>query len=253
MYIDILTIFPGMFPGPLGESILKRAQEKGLITLRVHDIRAFARDKHHMVDDYPFGGGPGMVMKPEPVFEAVEYVLSLPPEGVKARVVLMTPQGRTFRQDVAVELAREERLVIVCGHYEGVDERIREALIDDEISIGDYVLTGGELAAMVVIDATARMIPGVLKEEESAIQESFYSGILDHPHYTRPREYRGMAVPEVLLSGNHAEIAKWRRRQALIRTFERRPDLLESAPLSAEDLMFVEELKRKKLEHQGVT
>ena len=220
MRIDILTLFPEMFTGPLSESMVKRARERGLVDVRIHNIRDFAHDKHRTADDRPFGGGPGMVLKPEPVFECVEAVVS---EGTP--LIYMTPQGRPFTQAKAAELAAHENFAILCGHYEGVDERVLEALVTEEISIGDYVLTGGELPAMVVVDAVARLVPGVLGDEESARQESFTGGLLDCPHYTRPETFRGMTVPGVLLSGNHAEIARWRREQAEKRTRERRPDL----------------------------
>ncbi len=242
MRIDVITIFPGMFAGPLSESIVARARERGLVEIHVHDLRDYARDKHRTTDDYPFGGGSGMVMKPEPVFAAVESVIGL--AGGPCRVILMTPQGRTFTQDEARRLAREARIVLVCGHYEGVDERIRLALVTDEISIGDYVLTGGELPAMVVIDAVTRLIPGVL-DEESTAAESFASGLLDYPQYTRPREFRGMRVPDVLVSGDHEKVRVWRRKQALARTLERRPDLLRRAELSSEDRRLLDEIERE--------
>lgn len=224
MKFDILTIFPGMFRGPLEESILKRAQEKRLVEIAVHDLRKWTRDKHNTTDDRPFGGGPGMLMKPEPIFEAVE---DLKRDAPGARVVLLTPQGRKFNQEVAHELAQQKHLVLVCGHYEGVDERVRTALVDDEISIGDYVLTNGALAAIVVVDAVARLVPGVLGHADSAKDESFTSGGLEYPQYTRPAEFRGMKVPEVLVSGDHAAIARWRAEQSRQRTRERRPDLLK--------------------------
>ena len=222
MKIDIITLFPGMFRGPLEESILGRAVERGLLEIGVHNLRDFATGKHRVVDDYSFGGGPGMVLKPEPIFAAVE---SLRREG--SRVVLMTPQGRVFRQDIAEELAKLGHLVLLCGHYEGMDERVREHLVDDELSIGDYILTGGELAAMVVVDVVARLIPGVLGAEESAQEESFATGLLEYPQYTRPARFRDWEVPQVLLSGDHAQVARWRREQALLRTLRRRPELLK--------------------------
>ncbi|MBI2913528.1 MAG: tRNA (guanosine(37)-N1)-methyltransferase TrmD [Chloroflexi bacterium] len=221
MRIDILTLFPGMFRGPFEESILKRAIDRGILQIHIHDIRAFATTRHQVVDDYPYGGGAGMVMKPEPIFAAVESV-----RRESSRVVLITPQGRPFRQPVAQELSKVEHMVLLCGHYEGVDERVREHLVDDELSLGDFVLTGGELAAMVVCDAVARLLPGVLGAEESAVEESFAEDLLEYPHYTRPPEFRGWSVPEVLLSGDHARIARWRRQQSLLRTLRRRPDLL---------------------------
>jgi tRNA (guanine37-N1)-methyltransferase len=221
MEIDVLTLFPEMFAGVLGESILKIAQEKGLVSIRVVNIRDFTSDKHHVVDDRPFGGGPGMVMKPEPVFAAVEGVEAQ--SATPATRVLLTPQGETLTQGLARELLTRPRLLLICGRYEGFDERIRLGLRPREISIGDYVLTGGEVPAMVVIDAVVRLIPGVLGKEESTVEESFSNGLLEYPHYTRPREFRGMEVPEVLLSGDHEAIRKWRREQAEKRTQERRP------------------------------
>jgi tRNA (guanine37-N1)-methyltransferase len=221
MKIDVLTLFPAMFAGPLDESIVKRARETGLLDLKVHNLRDYTHDRHKTVDDKPFGGGPGMLLKPEPIFEAVD---SLARE--KTRVILLTPGGRTFDQAIARELTQYEHLLLVCGSYEGFDERVREHLADDGLSIGDYVLTNGALPAMVVIDAVTRLLPGVLGDDESARDESFSHGWLEYPHYTRPADFRGMKVPEVLLSGNHAEIAKWRVEQAKKRTKERRPDLL---------------------------
>jgi tRNA (guanine37-N1)-methyltransferase len=233
MRIDILTIFPGMFRGPFEESIVKRAAESGLVQIFLHDIRDYASDKHRTVDDYPYGGGPGMVMKPEPLFAAVEDVQGQAPE--RGPIVLLTPQGRLFDQEVAVELARHDRLILICGHYEGVDARVHEHLATDEISIGDYVLSGGELAAMVVVDAVVRQIPGALGSPLSSADDSFAEGLLEHPQYTRPADFRGMSVPEVLLSGNHGEIARWRRQQSLLRTAKRRPDLIARAELTEEE------------------
>jgi tRNA (guanine37-N1)-methyltransferase len=233
MRIDILTIFPGMFRGPFEESIVKRAVEKGIVQIFLHDIREYASDKHRTVDDYPFGGGQGMLMKPEPLFAAVEDVQGQAAE--RGPIVLLTPQGRLFDQKVAVELARHDRLVLICGHYEGVDARVHEHLATDEISIGDYVLSGGELAAMVVVDAVVRQIPGVLGSPLSSADDSFAGGLLEYPQYTRPADFRGMNVPEVLLSGNHGEIALWRRQQSLLRTARRRPDLLIHADLTKEE------------------
>jgi tRNA (guanine37-N1)-methyltransferase len=233
MRIDILTIFPAMFSGPFEESIVKRAVEKGLVQIFLHDIRDYASDKHRTVDDYPFGGGQGMLMKPEPLFAAVEDVQGQAPE--RGPIVLLTPQGRLFDQEIAVELARQDRLITICGHYEGVDARVHENLATDEISIGDYVLSGGELPAMVVVDAVVRQIPGALGSPLSSADDSFAQGLLEHPQYTRPAEFRGMSVPEVLLSGNHGEIARWRRQQSLLRTAQHRPDLLASAELTEEE------------------
>lgn len=237
MRIDVLTLFPEMFT-PLEMSIVGRARQRGLVDIRLTDIRHFAKDKHRTVDDSPYGGGPGMVMKPEPLFDAVDAVRSS-----KEHVILLDPQGSTFDQARAWQLAEKEHIVLLCGHYEGVDERVR-TLADEELSIGDYVLTGGELAALVVIDAVVRLLPGVLGEAESARQDSFEGYVLDHPQYTRPESFRGMDVPAVLLSGHHEEIRKWRRRQALWRTLQRRPDLLAKAALSDEDRRMLAELER---------
>ena len=222
MKIDVLTLFPGMFPGPLDESIIKRACESGRLRLGIRDLRDYTHDRHRKVDDRPFGGGPGMLMKPEPLFEAVEAL-----RGEKTRVILTSPAGRPFRQEIAQELAGEEHLLLVCGSYEGFDERVRECLADDELSIGDYVLTNGALPAMVIIDSVTRLLPCVLGDDESSVDESFSDGLLEYPQYTRPAEFRGMSVPEVLLSGDHAAIERWRREQARMRTGQRRPDLLE--------------------------
>jgi tRNA (guanine37-N1)-methyltransferase len=221
MHIDVLTLFPKMFDSPFSESIVKRAVERGLVNICIHDLRDYTHDAHRTVDDYSYGGGPGMVMKPEPLFEAVEAIGS-----GSAWVVLLTPQGRLLCHEVAQELSLKERLLLICGHYEGVDERVREHLVDDEVSIGDYVLSGGELPAMVLVDAVARIVPGVLGSEESKDEESHAQGMLEYPQYTRPQVYRGWEVPSVLLSGNHAEIAEWRREQSRERTQKRRPDLL---------------------------
>ena len=219
--IDVLTLFPEMFAGPLDVSIVRRARTTGLLELQIHNLRDFTHDRHQTVDDRPFGGGPGMVLKPEPIFEAVEKLAD-----AQTRVILTAPTGRPFTQAIARELAGYAHLLFICGSYEGVDERVREGLVHDELSIGDYVLTNGGLAAMVVIDAVTRLLPGALGDEESAQQESFSQGLLEYPHYTRPAEFRGMKVPEVLLSGHHAEIEKWRAEQAKARTKTRRPDLL---------------------------
>lgn len=239
MRIDVLTIFPGMFTGPLEESIIKRAREKGILNINLVDIRAFSRDKHRAVDDYPFGGGPGMVMCPEPIFLAAEACMA--ESNTTPEIVLLTPQGQQFNQQLAGELATREHLILICGHYEGVDERVREVLVNREISIGDYVLTGGEIPAMVVIDAITRLLPGVLGASEGAREESFAWGLLEYPQYTRPRSFRGLEVPAVLLSGNHEEIRIWRRRQALKRTWQRRPDLLQLAELTPEDRRLLSE------------
>jgi tRNA (guanine37-N1)-methyltransferase len=233
MRIDILTLFPEMFAGPFDASIVARAKESGALTIAIHNPRDYTEDKHHIVDDYAYGGGPGMVMKPEPLFDSVEAVRAMvEPSG---RVVLLTPQGRLLNHGVVAELAAEERLIIICGHYEGVDERVREFLADDEISIGDFVLSGGEPAAIVLVDAVARHQPGVLGSELSLEEESHAQGLLEYPQYTRPAVFREYAVPEILLSGHHAEIAKWRRRQSIIRTARRRPDLLDGAALTLDE------------------
>ena len=233
MRIHIFTLFPEMFQGPLDHSILGRATANGLLNLSLHNIRDHADDAHHTVDDYPYGGGPGMVMKPEPLFTAVESVLGGTSPGFP--VVLLTPQGKQFTQAEAQRLAAESTVALICGHYQGVDERIRRHLATEELSIGDYVLTGGELAAMVVVDAVARLLPGVLGSAEAAPADSYATGLLQHPHYTRPAQFRGWSVPEILLSGNHEQIARWRREQSLRHTRERRPDLLQSAPLSEDE------------------
>ena len=222
MKIDVLTLFPAMFAGPLDESIVKRARAARLLDLKIHNLRDWTHDRHKTVDDRPFGGGPGMLLKVEPLFEAVESL-----QREKTRVILLSPSGRKFDQSIARELAQQDDLLLVCGSYEGFDERVREALADDELSIGDYVLTNGALPAMVVIDAVVRLLPGVLGEDESSQDESFSAGLLEYPQYTRPAEFRGMKVPEVLLSGNHAGIEKWRREQAKSRTEKQRPDLLK--------------------------
>jgi len=231
MQIDVFTLFPAMFLGPLQESILKRAQERGTLAIYLHQIRDYAFDRHQMTDDLPYGGGQGMVMRPEPIFRAVQSLIGVAPTPI----VLLSPQGRQFTQAIARDLAREPRLALICGHYEGIDERVREHLVTDELSIGDYVLTGGELAAMVVIDAVARFIPGVLGADEGAEDDSYASGLLEGPQYTRPATFGPWEVPTILKSGNHAAVARWQRRMALKRTLERRPDLLQQAPLSNED------------------
>ncbi|NKQ37214.1 MAG: tRNA (guanosine(37)-N1)-methyltransferase TrmD [Chloroflexi bacterium] len=256
MRIDILTLFPGMFPGYLNESILKRAQEAGLVEFHLHNIRNYAAGKHRVTDEPPFGGGGGMILKPEPIFRAVEAIISQSPisnssaerleigelEIEKPPIILLTPQGRPFTQTVAQELAQQERLILICGRYEGVDERVRQHLVTDEISIGDYVLTGGELAALVVVDAVTRLLPGVLGAEGAAETDSFADGLLEGPHYTKPADFRGWQVPDVVRSGHAANLARWRREGALRRTWERRPDLLETAVLSEEDKRFLQSL-----------
>ncbi|MBI2857304.1 MAG: tRNA (guanosine(37)-N1)-methyltransferase TrmD [Chloroflexi bacterium] len=239
MLVDIITIFPQMFQGPFAESLIKRAVDKGLVRINIHNLRDFTHDRHRTVDDSPYGGGPGMVMKPGPIFEAVETIKG---EGA-ADVILLTPAGDRFTQQIARDLAVKGRLTFICGHYEGVDERVREGLITRELSIGDYVMTGGELAAMVVVDAVVRLIPGVLGSAESLTEESFSSGLLEYPQYTRPEAFRGQRVPEVLLSGNHEEVARWRRDQAIRRTFLKRPDLLEKTHLTEQERRLVAGLR----------
>ncbi len=242
MKIDIITIFPQILQGPFSESIIRRAVEQSLVDINLVDLRIFAEGKHRQVDDTPYGGGCGMVFKPEPLFTAVERLQKITGE-TPARVVLLTPQGRVFNQTVARELAREEHLILICGRYEGVDERVRDTLVDDEISIGDYILTGGELAAAVITDAVVRLTPGLLPDE-SVEEESFSASLLEYPQYTRPPEYRGLSVPDVLLSGDHGEIARWRRRQSLLRTCKRRPDLLRKAELSREDREYLDKFRQ---------
>jgi len=255
MHFDILTLFPTMFHGPLEESILKRAQESGRVSIALHNIRDYATDKHHVTDDAPYGGGGGMVMKPEPIFAAVEAILPPPgpPQqsggerggGAGVPIILLTPQGRLFTQAVAVELSRHRHILLICGRYEGVDERVRQHLATDEISIGDYVLTGGELAALVIVDAVTRLLPGVLGDPAATFEDSHARGLLEGPQYTRPPVFRGWEVPEVLRSGNHAAVAHWRREQALRRTFERRPDLLGRADLTPQDREFLARLSER--------
>ena len=233
MRVDVLTLFPEMLQGVFGASILGKAQEKGIVQLNAVNFRDYANNKHNTVDDYPYGGGGGMVLKAEPIFSAVE---DIPPhEEAKPRVILMCPQGEPFKQSKAEELAKEKHLIFICGHYEGYDERIREHLVTDELSIGDYVLTGGELPAMVVIDSVVRLLPGVLGNESSAVTDSFSTGLLEYPHYTRPVTFRGWDVPEVLMSGHHARIDSWRREQSLLRTLARRPELLEQMELTSKE------------------
>ncbi|MDD4985497.1 MAG: tRNA (guanosine(37)-N1)-methyltransferase TrmD [Dehalococcoidales bacterium] len=247
MRIDILTLFPGMFQGPFSESIFQRAVDKKLVTVNIHNIRDYTHDKHRTVDDYAYGGGIGMVIKAEPVFEAVESIKSeIYPDSDgsgELPVILLTPQGRLFHQKIAEELSGHSHLILICGHYEGIDERIREHLVTEEISIGDYVLSGGELAAMVVTDTVVRLLPGVLGSEDSARDDSHSTGLLEYPQYTRPEIYRDWPVPQVLLSGNHGQIARWRRQQAILRTLERRPDLLDKANLRVEERALVEKMK----------
>lgn len=243
MKFDIITIFPEIFNAYLNESIIKRAIKKKIIEAKVHNLRDFTADRHRTVDDYPYGGGPGMVMKPEPFFNAIE---SIKADGVKSRTIMLSPQGKVFNQDMALSMSKEnQNLILICGRYEAVDERVRENLVDEEISIGDYILTGGELPALVIIDTIARLIPGVLGDERSKEEESFTWGILDYSQYTRPPEFRGLRVPDVLLSGNHKEISRWRRREALKRTMLRRTDLIEKVSLTDEDYKLLSEIKEE--------
>jgi len=247
MRIDIFTLFPQMFQSPLTSGLCQRAIDRGMVNVNVHNIRDYTHDRHRTADDYPYGGGAGMVLKPEPVFEAVETMKQdLYPEEERPAlpIILLTPQGRPFSQQLAVELSRYSHLFLICGHYEGVDERIRQHLATDEISIGDYVLSGGELAAMVIVDTVVRLIPGVLGSEDSPLDDSHMTGLLEYPQYTRPPEFRGWSVPEVLLSGNHAQIAEWRHEQAIIRTLKRRPDLLDKAKLCSKEEQLIERLKK---------
>ena len=251
MQFEVFTLLPEVFPSYLETSILKRASERGLIKVNIHNIRDYTHDKHHVTDDTPYGGGGGMVMKPEPVFEAIEKVLDInplptpPTVGDSIPIILLTPQGRVFNQSIAKELSSHPRIALICGRYEGIDERIRQHLVTDEISIGDYVLTGGEIPALILIDAIARLLPDVLGDPTGAEDDSHAMGLLEYPHYTRPPEFRGNKVPDVLLSGDHAKIDKWRREQALERTFRKRPDMLEKAELSESDKKFIEKLKEK--------
>lgn len=241
MRCDVLTLFPDIIQAYLDESIVKRAQAKNLLDVTIHNIRDFESGKHKSVDDYPYGGGAGMVIKPEPLFKAID---SLKGDGEARRIVLLSPRGRTFNQALAEELSTEKRrIVFICGRYEGIDERVRISLVDEEISIGDYIMTGGELAALVIIDATARLIPGALGDERSAEEESFSWGLLDYPHYTRPRVFRGIGVPDVLLSGNHKAICRWRRKEALRKTLQVRPDLIDKVQLTREDREIISEIE----------
>ncbi|MBF2597296.1 tRNA (guanosine(37)-N1)-methyltransferase TrmD [Listeria welshimeri] len=240
MKIDILSIFPDMFSGVTGNSIIKKAIENERVEVEVTDFREYAEGKHHIVDDYPYGGGAGMLLKAQPIFDAVQAVKEKQPE-TKPRVILMDPAGKRFDQKTAEEFAEEEHLVFICGHYEGYDERIREHLVTDEVSIGDYILTGGEIGAMIVMDSVIRLLPGVLGNKDSAVTDSFSTGLLEHPHYTRPADFRGMKVPDILLSGNHAWIEEWRDKESLKRTYERRPDLLKNYPLTDKQKTWLKE------------
>lgn len=259
MQFEVFTLLPEVFLPYLESSILQRARQRGLIDVRIHNIRDYTHDRHHTTDDTPYGGGGGMVMKPEPIFEAVESVLGIssveaqPVASAGIPIVLLTPQGRVFTQRIAKELSGYERIALLCGRYEGVDERIREHLVTDELSVGDYVLTGGELPALLVIDAVSRLIPGVLGDPTGAEDDSHSMGLLEYPHYTRPPEFRGWKVPDILLSGDHAKIETWRREQALQRTFKKRPDMIEKAELSERDKKIVESLRSKVQEEPGQT
>lgn len=224
--VDVLTIFPAMFDSPFAEGIVSRAKDKGLVEIRVHNLRDFTSDKHAMVDDYPFGGGPGMLMKPAPFFEGVDFIRKTYPGAIESRIVLLTPQGKTFQHEVALEFYRSKGLILLCGRYEGVDDRVADYLADEQVGIGDYILSGGELAAMVIIECVVRLLPGALGSSESLVGESFSEGLLKYPQYTRPALYRGMEVPSILLSGDHAKIAEWRREQSRLRTSQRRPEML---------------------------
>lgn len=249
MIIDIFSLFPGMFEGPFSESIIQRAQEKGLVSLKIHNLREFATDKHQTADDYPYGGGAGMIMKPDLIFSGVESVLEENPAIANAdrEIILLTPQGNVFNQSWAKELAHKKNIIFISGHYKGIDERVRDYLITQELSLGDYVLTGGELPTMVVVDAVIRLIPGVLSTRESAEGDSFYENLLDAPYYTRPSKFRDYEVPEVLLSGHHENIRKWRRKEALRRTLRRRPDLLTEVNLTEEDKQFLKEIEEEEM------
>ena len=241
MHIDVLTLFPEMLEGMLTSSIMKRAAENDHFTYQLINFRDFSTNKHKKVDDYPYGGGAGMILTPQPIFDAVEYAKEN--RTTKPRVILMCPQGESYNQKKAEEFAQEEHLIIICGHYEGYDERIREYLVTDEISIGDYVITSGEIGAMVVIDSVVRLLPGVLGNKQSSQYDSFSTGLLEHPHYTRPANFRGMEVPQILLEGHHAKIERWRMKESLRRTLTRRPDLLESMQLTEEQEKLLEEIK----------
>jgi tRNA (guanine37-N1)-methyltransferase len=250
VHFNILTLFPAFFESPLHQSIIKRAREAGLVSITLHNIRDYTTDRHRTTDDTPYGGGGGMIMKPEPIFAAVEAILKSRPgvEGPSPPVILLSPQGRLFTQKIARELSRHPHLILICGHYEGVDERVRQHLATDEISIGDYVLTGGEVPALVIVEAVTRLLPGVLGDPGATFEDSHAEGFLEYPHYTRPPAFRGHQVPEVLLSGDHAAVIRWRRQQAIRRTWERRPDLLSKARLSEADKAFLRQLEEEKEE-----
>jgi tRNA (guanine37-N1)-methyltransferase len=249
MKFDIVTIFPAMIEAGLGEGVVSRGVERGLLDVAVHDLRRWTADRHRTVDDVPYGGGPGMVMKAEPLMRAVEDIRAT--RGMPDSVVLLSPQGRTFTQAQAERLTRLDHIVLLCGRYEGMDERVREVVATEEISIGDYVLSGGELAALVVVDVVSRLVPGVVGDEQSVVQDSFARGLLDYPHYTRPAEIAGHRVPDVLLSGHHGDVRRWRRKAALIRTLDRRPDLIESATLDDEERAMLDEIRRERAGKSG--
>ncbi|MDY0382244.1 MAG: tRNA (guanosine(37)-N1)-methyltransferase TrmD [Atribacterota bacterium] len=244
MEITVLTIFPNMFDSPFAESIIKRAMDRHLININIMDIRNFTKDRHKSVDDYSYGGGPGMILKPEPIVDAIESIYKKDGNWTDSKIIITSAQGKIFNQKIAKKLSTLERIIFICGRYEGIDERVGQILNAEEISIGDYVLTGGEIPVMVMVDAIIRMIPGVLGKEESAKSDSFYHGLLDYPHFTRPENYRNFKVPEVLLSGDHEKIDRWRMKQSLLRTFIRRPDLLVDRNFSEEELKIIDDWKR---------
>ncbi len=246
MNIKVMTLFPEMFSGPLNNSIIQRARDNKLIDMEFVNIRDYADNKHKKVDDYPYGGGPGMVMTPQPIFDCYNNIINMMnmEDGEKPRVIYLSPKGRTFNQNMAVELSKEKNIIMICGHYEGIDQRVIDEIVTDEISIGDYVLTGGEIPAMAIIDSVARLIPGVLSQNQSFEEESFYLGLLEYPQYTRPREFRGFNVPSVLTSGDHKKIEEWRREQSLKTTFERRADLLDDMELSKKDKGFLKKIRK---------
>ncbi|MBU5677399.1 tRNA (guanosine(37)-N1)-methyltransferase TrmD [Alkaliphilus sp. MSJ-5] len=248
MIIKVMTLFPEMFVGPLGNSIIQRAKENGIVDIAYINMRDYADNKHKKVDDYPYGGGPGMVMTPQPIFDCYNDIVNtlVTEENQRPRVIYLSPKGKTFDQQMAIELSKEKSIVMICGHYEGIDQRVIDEIVTDEISIGDYVLTGGEIPAMVIIDAIARLVPGVLSQDQSFEEESFYSGLLEYPQYTRPKDFRGLIVPDILTSGDHKKIEEWRRRKSLKLTFERRPDLLKGVELSKKDKVFLESIKEEK-------
>lgn len=248
MIVKVMTLFPEMFIGPLGNSIIQRAKEREIIDLEYINIRDFADNKHKKVDDYPYGGGPGMVMTPQPIFDCYDYAVSTLDlkEGEKPRVIYLSPKGKTFNQQMAIELSKEKSIIMICGHYEGVDQRVIDEIVTDEISIGDYVLTGGEIPAMVIIDTVARLVPGVLSQNQSYEDESFYSGLLEYPQYTRPVKFKDLEVPQILVSGDHKKIDEWRREKSLELTYKRRPDLLQKTELSHKDKVFLNSIKDNK-------